>query len=128
MTARGTRWFAVAAVAIAAASFVAVAAAGIGENLVYSWTPKDLRAAGAKAVGATVRLGGVVAPSSIRTGDRLEFDVTDGVATVHVASRGLVPQLFREGTAVVVLGTLTAAGTFEGERLMVSHDNRYQER
>lgn len=128
MTARTTRWFAVAAVAIAAASFVAVAAAGIGDNLIYSWAPKDLRAAGARAVGATVRLGGLVAPSSIRNGERLEFDVTDGVATVRVQSRGLPPQLFREGVAVVVEGTLTPGGIFEGERLMVSHDNRYRER
>ena len=31
---------------------------GIGKNLVYYWGPTELHAAGDKAVGATIRLGG----------------------------------------------------------------------
>ena len=126
---RGTRWFAVAALLLAAGALVFVAASGIGQNLVYYWGPKELRAAGSKAAGATVRLGGQVAAGSVRPFDgvsNLEFDVTDGVARVHVVSRGVPPQLFRDRIGVVVEGTLTSAGVFEGRRLMVSHDNRYR--
>jgi cytochrome c-type biogenesis protein CcmE len=127
-TARRTKWFAVGAVAVAAAAFLFVAFGGIGNNLVYYWGPKELRAAGAKAVGATVRLGGQVVPGSVkREGvSGLEFDVTDGTAAVHVQSRGVPPQLFRDRIGVVVEGTMTSAGLFEGQRLMVSHDNRYR--
>ena len=54
-----TKWFAFAAVAVAAAAFLLIALGGIGENLVYYWGPKELRAAGDKAIGATIRLADV---------------------------------------------------------------------
>jgi len=126
---RKTKWFALAALAVAAGAFVAIAVGGIGENLVYYWGPKELRAAGPKAVGATVRLGGQVAVGSVKPSDgvsNLEFDVTDGTALVHVVSRGIPPQLFRDRIGVVVEGTMTPAGVFESHRLMVSHDNKYR--
>jgi cytochrome c-type biogenesis protein CcmE len=124
-----TKWFALAALLVAGGAFLAITASGIGENLVYYWGPKELRAAGSKALGATVRLGGQVAPGSVKPFDgvsNLEFDVTDGTALVHVVSKGVPPQLFRDRIGVVVEGTMTAAGVFESRRLMVSHDNKYR--
>jgi cytochrome c-type biogenesis protein CcmE len=124
-----TRWFAAVAIAVAIAAFVAISAGGIGENLVYYWGPKELRAAGDRAVGASIRLGGQVAVGSVKPGDGvsdLEFDVTDGANRVHVLSHGVPPQLFRDRIGVVVEGTMTSTGVFEGHRLMVSHDNRYR--
>jgi cytochrome c-type biogenesis protein CcmE len=56
----------------------------------------------------------------------VEFDVTDFEATVHVRSKGVPPQMFREGIGVVVEGTMTPAGHFECNRLMVSHGNEYR--
>jgi len=126
---RKTAWFAIVALGIAAGAFLFITAGGIGKNLVYYWSPKDLRAAGRKAVGAIVRLGGQVAAGSVKPGDgisNLEFDVTDGTDTVHVVSRGVPPQLFRDRIGVVVEGSLTADGAFESRRLMVSHDNKYR--
>jgi len=124
-----TKWFALAALLVAGGAFLAITASGIGENLVYYWGPKELRAAGSKALGATVRLGGQVAPGSVKPFDgvsNLEFDVTDGTAVVHVVSKGVPPQLFRDRIGVVVEGTMTTAGVFESRRLMVSHDNKYR--
>ena len=124
-----TKWFAFGALAAAASAFLFITVGGIGENLVYYWGPKELRAAGAKAIGATIRLGGQVAVGSIKRGEgvsNLEFDVTDGTATVHVVSRGVPPQLFRDRIGVVVEGTMTREGSLESRRLMVSHDNRYR--
>ena len=124
-----TKWFAAGAIAVASAAFIFIAVGGLGDNLVYYWGPKELRAAGEKAVGATIRLGGQVAPGSVQLGggvSNLEFDVTDGTATVHVISTGMPPQLFRDRIGVVVEGTMTKAGRFESRRLMVSHDNQYR--
>jgi len=124
-----TKWFAIAALAVAAGAFLVITAGGIGQNLVYYWGPTELRAAGDKAVGATIRLGGMVARESIRYGEGvsgLEFDVVDGRHAVHVKSQGVPPQMFREGIGVVVEGTMTRAGHFECRRLMVSHDNEYR--
>jgi cytochrome c-type biogenesis protein CcmE len=129
LTTAKTRWFAFGALGAAAGAFLFIAIGGIGENLVYYWGPKELRAAGSKATGATIRLGGQVASGSVKRGDgvsNLEFDVTDGTAMVHVISRGVPPQLFRDRIGVVVEGTLAKDGTFEGQRLMVSHDNKYR--
>jgi cytochrome c-type biogenesis protein CcmE len=124
-----SRWFAVAALAVAGLAFLIITVGGIGQNLVYYWAPKDLQAAGNKAVGATIRLGGQVAEGSIKYGQGvsgLEFDVVDGSAIVHVRSSGVPPQMFREGIGVVVEGTMTRSGYFESRRLMVSHNNEYR--
>jgi cytochrome c-type biogenesis protein CcmE len=126
---RRTRRFVLLSLAVAALAFLAIAAGGINDNLVYYWTPTDLRAAGNKAYGATIRLGGMVKAGSIRhaTGSTgVEFDVNDANAVVHVKSSGVPPQMFRDGIGVVVEGTMTRSGSFESHRLMVSHNNEYQ--
>lgn len=125
---RRNRWFALGALGVAAVAFLIITLGGIGENLVYYWGPSEVHAAGDKAVGASIRLGGQVAPNSIRElgGASLEFDVTDGSQVVHVRSAGVPPQMFREGIGVVVEGTMTRGGYFESQRLMVSHGNDYQ--
>jgi cytochrome c-type biogenesis protein CcmE len=124
-----TRWFAVGALAVAGVSFFAIASGGIGKNLVYYWGPTELRQAGAKAQGATIRLGGQVVPGTIHfdtNSSSLTFDVRDSHDTVSVHSQGVPPQMFRENIGVVVEGTVAASGVFESSRLMVSHDNQYR--
>ena len=126
---RRTRFFMVGAFAVAAVAFAVIAGSGISENLVYYWTPSDLRAAGDKAYGASIRLGGMVVPGSIRnqTGvSGLEFDVKDATHVIRVKSDGVPPQMFRENIGVVVEGTMTRGGYFKSNRLMVSHSNEYQ--
>ena len=125
---RKTRWFMLAAFAVAAIAFAVIAASGINKNLVYYWTPSDLRTNGQKAYGATIRLGGMVAPGSIRKlgGSAVEFDVHDAAATVHVKTSSVPPQMFRENIGVVVEGTMVRGGYFQSNRLMVSHNNEYK--
>jgi len=125
---RNTRRFMIGAVFVAAAAFAVIAASGINDNLVYYWTPTDLRAAGDKAYGATIRLGGMVAEGSIqRKGTSgVEFDVKDAGGIVHVKSSGVPPQMFRDNIGVVVEGTMKTGGYFESTRLMVSHNNEYR--
>ncbi len=115
--------------AAAGCALLVVAVGGIGRNLVYYWGPSELRAAGARAQGASIRLGGQVVPQSIVSapgGSPLEFDISDGKVTVHVRTTSVPPQMFREGIGVVVEGTLAPAGHFECRRLLVSHGNEYR--
>lgn len=117
------------ALVVAAIAFSLLAGSGINKNLVYYWTPTDLHAAGGKAYGATIRLGGMVAPGSVRRtigSSAVEFDVKDGSGIVHVRSHGAPPQMFRENVGVVVEGTMVRGGWFESDRLMVSHNNQYR--
>ena len=128
-SARKNRRFAIAALTVAAIAFAFIAFSGIGENLVYYWGPSELRAAGDKAYGATIRLGGQVKPGTVNfrpESSSLAFDVTDGRQTVPVRSTGVPPQMFREGIGVVIEGTMTREGVFASNRLMVSHNNEYK--
>ena len=102
---------------------------GIGENLVYFLTPKELLAKGDKAFDAPVRLGGQVVPGSVTWDAQaldLRFRITDGAQTVAVRSRGAPPQMFRDGIGVVVEGRFSRAGVFESTNLMVKHSNEYR--
>ncbi len=125
---RRNRRFLIGAVVVAALAFAVIAASGINKNLVYYWTPSDLRANGDKAYGATIRLGGMVAPGSIKKhgGSAVEFVVHDGTARVPVKTSTVPPQMFRENIGVVVEGTMVRGGYFESSRLMVSHNNEYK--
>ena len=123
-----TRLFMVAAFVVAGAAFAIIAASGINNNLVYYWTPTDLRANGDKAYGATIRLGGMVAKGSIvnHGGSNVEFVVHDGKNRVPVRTSTVPPQMFRENIGVVVEGTMSRDGYFQSSRLMVSHNNEYK--
>lgn len=129
MSSATLRWLAIGAAVMALGIYLFIAFGGIGKNLVYYWGPTQVEKAGSKAVGATIRLGGMVVPGSIVRGQgasAVQFDVEDGVSKVHVVSQGVPPQLFRAGIGVVVEGTMTKQGVFDGKRLMVSHSNEYR--
>src|SRR3954451_9549466 len=118
---RKTRLFMIGAFAAAIAAFLVIAYGGISKNLVYYWTPTDLHAAGNKAYGATIRLGGMVAPGSIRRNagvTALELGVKALGGFVHVKSTGVPPQMFRENIGVVVEGTMDRSGYFKCTRLI----------
>ena len=123
------RIFAITAILVAVGAVAYLAAGNIGKNLVYYWSPSELAEAGDDAVGASIRLGGVVMPGSVdraQDGLTLTFEVTDGTQTVPVYAEAVPPAMFREGMGVVVEGTMRGDGTFETRRLMVKHDNEYR--
>jgi len=116
-------------IAVAFVALGVLAFGNLGDNLVYYWNPAELKAAGDKARGATIRLGGVVQKDSVRFDNQsteLEFTVEDGDTSVVVEARGMPPQMFREGIGVIVEGTLRDDGVFESSELLVKHSNEYQ--
>jgi cytochrome c-type biogenesis protein CcmE len=125
---RKMRWAALLALLLGVGVFLAYAAGRLGKSIIYYWGPSELRAAGRKAMGASIRLGGRVRPGSVaRLNDgALCFDLSDGKTTFPVRTRVVPPQMFREGIGVVVEGTLGRDGVFEGSRLLVSHGNEYR--
>ncbi len=119
------------AIGVALGGLGYLAYGNIGENLVYFWEAQDVVEAGQKAIGSTIRLGGLVAAGSLDWSpetQELSFTVTDstGDYTVPVHARAAPPQMFREGIGVVVEGTMTTGGTFETDRVMVKHSNEYK--
>lgn len=123
---KSQRIFAIGAIVVTIGGIAWIALGNLGENLVYYWTPTELHQNADRAVGATVRLGGMVKAGSIVQGNPLTFDVTDGTDTVRVSTTEIPPAMFREGIGVVVEGTVVADGSFQSKRLMVKHDNEYR--
>ena len=113
--------------AMGAIGFVSMG--NIGENLVYYWNTTELIEHGDKAIGADIRLGGVVKEGTLKwdeTKNELEFEIGDGTTYVKVFAKGAPPQMFREGIGVLVEGTMVSEGYFESNRLMVKHSNEYK--
>lgn len=115
------------AIGVASVGLLWIVLGDLGNNLVYYWTPTELVAAAGAAQGATIRLGGLVEPGSLKPeGTTLHFTVTDGANTVLVTTDQIPPQMFREGIGVVVEGTVDASGRFVSRRMMIKHDNEYR--
>ena len=75
-----------------------------------------------------VRLGGMVEAGSLKTaadGVTVHFVVADGRARVPVVFKGIVPDLFKEGSGVVAEGKRGADGTFVADNLLAKHDEKY---
>lgn len=123
------RGFLVAVLLIAGGALGFLAYGGIGDNLVYYWEPTQVREAGDDAIGAQIRLGGLVKEGSLQwdeASQELHLVVTDGHNDLPVHATGAPPQMLREGIGVVVEGTMTKSGTFETDKLMVKHSNEYR--
>ncbi len=127
---RGNRRLLLLAAGGAVAIALSVLAFGdVGENLVYYWSPTEVHEAGPDAVGASIRLGGLVEEGSVNRSEdglTLEFTVTDGTSQIDVRTTAVPPAMFREGIGVVLEGTMRQDGQFTTSRLMVKHDNEYQ--
>ena len=97
---------------------------GLADKAAYFRTPTDI-AAGKADDGEAIRLGGMVVKGSVRNqGGNVRFDVSDGPATVAVSYRGIVPDLFREGSGVVAEGRMDR-GRFVADTILAKHDERY---
>ena len=99
---------------------------GLKERASYFYTPADI-AAGKAEQGRAVRLGGMVEKGSIQRqadGITIRFIVTDGYAQTPVIYRGIVPDLFREGSGAVAEGRVQGS-TFIADTILAKHDERY---
>ncbi|NCP10672.1 MAG: cytochrome c maturation protein CcmE [Sphingomonadales bacterium] len=114
-----------ALVAVVAAGLLAASA--LKDEAAYFMTPAEF-AASPTAVGKSARLGGMVEKGSIVSapdGLGIAFIATDGKASVRVTYRGIVPDLFREGSGMVADGHADETGGFVATRILAKHDARY---
>ena len=108
---------------------LAVAAAlvlnAMRDSIVFFSTP-SMAAEKQIPTGKRFRLGGLVQPGSLVRGDNLavDFKIADGAATLPVAYKGILPDLFREGQGVVAHGRM-AGNTFVADEVLAKHDEKY---
>ena len=99
---------------------------GLKDRAAYFYTPADV-VAGKAGPGKAMRLGGMVQKGSVqrdRDAVTTRFTVEDGDARVPVVFKGIVPDLFREGSGVVAEGRLEGR-TFVADNILAKHDERY---
>ena len=112
----------------------ALVAMALQRNVAYLYTPVEvLRGdAGAEVASgqARFRLGGMVEKQSFQRAPGsmdAHFRVTDGDAQLPVVYTGILPDLFREGQAVVATGRMEN-GVFVAENVLAKHDETYMPR
>ena len=121
----------VALLVLASGVATALVAMALQRNVAYLYTPAEvLRGeAGAEVASgqARFRLGGMVEKDSFQRAPgsmEAHFKVTDGDAQLPVVYTGILPDLFREGQAVVATGRMRD-GVFVAENVLAKHDETY---
>ena len=112
--------------AVVAAALLALS--GLKDQAAFFYAPTDLEHARV-APDQSIRLGGIVRPGSVaRAADGVttRFVVADqGPDTVAVTYRGILPDLFREGSGVIAEGHLLPGGGFVASTILAKHDEKY---
>jgi len=74
----------------------------------------------------TFRLGGLVEEGTLirGQGETVTFSVTDGGASIQVAYKGVLPDLFEEGQGMVGTGKYID-GVFQASEILAKHDETY---
>lgn len=115
----------VAILALAAASGLALW--GLQDRAAYFVTPTDLATTSYEA-DQPLRLGGMVREGSVEKledGVTTRFVVEDIDHTALVTFSGILPDLFREGSGVVAEGRVRPDGSFDADKILAKHDERY---
>ncbi|MFC7521442.1 cytochrome c maturation protein CcmE [Xanthomonas populi] len=122
---RRRMWWVIALV-LAGVLATTLAAMALQRNVAYLYTPSEVLR-GDAGEHAHFRLGGMVEKGSFKRGSgslEAQFRVTDGDAQLQVRYDGILPDLFREGQAVVATGRMQQ-GVFVAEDILAKHDETY---
>ncbi|MBP5979370.1 MAG: cytochrome c maturation protein CcmE [Halomonas sp.] len=96
-------------------------------NINLFFSPVQI-AQGDAPIERSIRAGGMVKEGSVFRDPQsldVEFRITDYVDELGVSYNGILPDLFREGQGVVVVGKLQADGWFVADKVLARHDENY---
>ncbi|WP_024869556.1 cytochrome c maturation protein CcmE [Pseudoxanthomonas suwonensis] len=123
---RRRRLLFVAVLVLASGVVTTLVALALQRNVAYLYTPAEVLR-GEAGDHARFRLGGMVEKGSFERAPGsmdARFKVTDGDAQLPVVYTGILPDLFREGQAVVATGRMQD-GVFVAENVLAKHDETY---
>jgi len=127
MNKRSKRKLLVAMVVFGVATATVLGLTAFRENLLYFYSPSQIKAGEAPS-NRSFRIGGLVVNGSVRREEgslAVKFDLTDNVATVPVTYTGILPDLFREGQGIVAMGSIDGTGLFVADEVLAKHDENY---
>jgi len=97
------------------------------ENLLYFYSPVQVKA-GEAPTSHSFRVGGLVVEGSVKREKnslKVQFDLTDNTEIMTVEYTGILPDLFREGQGIVAMGSLLPSGQFVAQEVLAKHDENY---
>ena len=96
----------------------------LNSNLDYFFTPTELKDRNIPA-DKRIKVGGMVLSGSVeRISSSISFVITDYENSIKVKYEGIVPDLFKEDSGVVVLGNLRDKILY-AEEVLAKHDENY---
>ena len=96
----------------------------LNSNLDYFFTPTELKDRKIPA-DKRIKVGGMVLSGSVeRISSSISFVITDYENSIKVEYEGIVPDLFKEDSGVVVLGNLRDKILY-AEEVLAKHDENY---
>ena len=96
----------------------------LNSNLDYFFTPTELKDRNIP-VDKRIKVGGMVLRGSVeRISSSISFVITDYENSIKVEYEGIVPDLFKEESGVVVLGNLRNKILY-AEEVLAKHDENY---
>lgn len=98
------------------------------QNINLYFTPQEIKSNKAP-LNKTIRVGGMVKQNSIeRKNIDIKFVVTDYVDEINIIYSGVLPDLFKEGQGVVIVGNLINNNTVIANTVLAKHDEKYMPR
>jgi len=96
----------------------------LNTNLDYFYTPSEIISEKLPS-NKRVKVGGMVREGSVtRNGEDISFVITDYKESISVQYKGIVPDLFKEGSGVVALGYMEN-NSLKAEKVLAKHDENY---
>jgi len=127
MTPRQKRMVTVVAILAGVGIATAFALQAFNKNLLYYYSPTQIKAGEAPSMRA-FRVGGLVQNGSVKREPgslEVHFTLTDFKNEVTVSYTGVLPDLFREGQGIIARGKLGDGGQFVAEEVLAKHDENY---
>lgn len=121
---RKKRLYKILLVSLFSVSGISLILYSLNSNLDYFFTPTELKDQNISS-DKRIKIGGMVLEGSVfRNDSNISFTVTDYESFVRVEFKGIVPDLFQEGSGVVALGYLNDE-VFYAEEVLAKHDENY---
>lgn len=127
MTKRGKRKLLVVLVLLGVTIATALGLSAFKQNLLYFYSPSQVKSGEAPA-NHSFRIGGLVVIGSVKRAKKglgVQFALTDNRATITVKYTGILPDLFREGQGIVAMGKMQPDNIFIASQVLAKHDANY---
>lgn len=102
---------------------------GVSKGSSYYVTVQELSESGDKMIGDRLRMGGVVLEGSITTDVKkldVNFKIHQDEHVIDVFYNGITPDMFRDGSDVILEGSFTEDGVFVADLLMAKCPSKYE--